>query len=282
MVMLVLALVWGSSFILIKKSLLAFDPYQVASLRITIASCFMAPFFPREWKKVSKSDYPWLAIVGLAGTGIPAFCYPLAETQISSMTAGILNSMTPVFTLLLGVLLFNRKSSVAQFAGVVLGLVGTIMIITQAQSAADQNIWYGLFILLGSALYAISGNTIGARLTHLGSLTIGVVAFSLLGLPAVIYLFCTDFLIILKTHPEVSISLPAVAFLSIFGTAAASVLYFKLVHLTSAVYASLVAYLIPIVAIFFGLLDGEVLSIYHLIGLVFIASGIYLTRRTQT
>lgn len=279
LVMILLSLVWGSSFVLIKQALVAFSALQVASLRLVIASLCMLPFFSRELRKISRGDWIWLVIVGLAGTGIPAFCYPLAETEISSITTGILNSLTPVFTLLLGVIFFRQKSGWWQIAGIAIGFAGAVLIIGQADSENDGNLWYALYAVAGALLYSLSGNTVNAKLRHLSSVSIAVVAFTLLGIPCLIYLFTTDFINICQTHPEVKSSLLSVSFLAVFGTAAASVLYFKLVQMTTAVFASLVAYIIPIVAIVLGVFVGEALSPFHLVGLILIAMGIWLTKR---
>jgi len=239
----------------------------------------MAPFFVRELRKVRRENWPALLVVGLLGTGIPAFCYPIAETQISSITTGILNSLTPLFTILIGALFFKVPATWSRILGVLLGLGGAILIISRSAGDDDHNLLFGLFVVFGTLCYAFSGNTIKSKLQNLNSVTIGVVAFTILGPPALIILLSTDIAQVFSSDPNVWISFPAVCFLSIFGTAAASILYFKLVQMTSAVFASMVAYLIPIVAVMLGMLDGETITWIHGVGFILIMGGIYLSRR---
>lgn len=251
---------------------------QVSSLRISIAALCLLPFFLHRFREVNRRYWPALLVVGLLGTGIPTFCYPIAETRISSMTAGILNSLTPLFTLLFGALFFHTKTTRSGMLGVVLGLLGAILMILRKNTPDDANVYYGLFIVLGAMCYAMSGNTVKARLQALNPISIGVLSFTILGPAALAILFTTNIVEVMQTDPNIRISLPAVCFLSIFGTAAASILYFRLVHMTSAVFASLVAYLIPVVAVLLGMLDGESITWTHGLGLLLIAAGIYLSR----
>lgn len=239
----------------------------------------MSPLFIRELRKVPKESWPALLVVGILGTGIPAFCYPLAETQISSITTGILNSLTPLFTILLGALLFKVPATWSRLLGVLLGLLGAIVIISRRADGDDQNLLFGLFVVFGALCYAFSGNTVKSKLQALPSVTIGVVSFTILGPAALLILLSTNVVEVFTTDPNVWISFAAVCFLSIFGTAAASILYFKLVQMTSAVFASMVAYLIPVVAVMLGVLDGESITWLHGVGLLLIMGGIYLSRR---
>ena len=202
LVIALLSLVWGSSFILIKKSLIAFGPLQVSSLRILIAAICMLPFFIRHLRNVRREHWPALLVVGIIGTGIPAFCYPIAETQISSIATGILNSLTPLFTILLGALLFKVPATWSRLAGVVLGLLGAILIISRREEGADQNLLYGLFVVFGALCYAFSGNTVKAGLQSLNSVTIGVVSFTILGPPALIFLLSTNIVEVFASDPN--------------------------------------------------------------------------------
>ncbi len=273
-------MVWGCSFILIKKALLGFSPIQVASLRLSISALAFLPFFLREASKVKPGEWITFIAVGLTGSGIPAFCYALAQTKISSITAGIMNSTTPLFTFVLGVLFFRTASSVRRVIGVLLGLGGACTIILgsrMSESGAGQS-WFAAFILVGTICYAISGNVVKARLQHWHSVSISALSFGSLLIPALVLLFATGSIQTLQANPAAFYSLAAIAALALVGTVMATILYFKLVQRTDALFASTVSYLIPIVALMLGLLDGERLSWMEMMGLVLIVGGVYLAR----
>jgi len=275
----VLTLIWGSSYILIKRGLVAFNPYQVAALRVGIAAVAFFPFFLIKRKEVRWEDWKYLAVVGLIGTGIPSFLFPLAQTEISSSLTGVLSTLTPIFTLILAVLFFSVKVKKRNVLGVVIGLAGAVALMIFGKSAFEGgNNWYSLLIVVGCLCYAMSVNTVKAGLQNLNPITLSSAAFALL-LPFAIFGFWwTDVPTTLQTHPEGWISLAYIAGLSLAGTFFASVLFFWLVQLTNAVFASTVAYLMPIVAIGLGALDGEMITAWHFGGMGLILFGVYLAR----
>ncbi len=275
----VLTLIWGSSYILIKRGLVAFNPYQVAALRVGIAAVAFFPFFLIKRKEVRWQDWKYLAVVGLIGTGIPSFLFPLAQTEISSSLAGVLSTMTPIFTLILAILFFSTKVARRNILGVIIGLAGATGLMIFGKSAfGDGNNWYGLLIVLGCLCYATSVNTVKVGLQNLNPITLSSAAFALL-LPFTIFGFWwTDIPDTLRTHPQAWESLAYIAGLSLAGTFFASVLFFWLVQLTNAVFASTVAYLMPIVAIGLGALDGEMITVWHFAGMGLILIGVYLAR----
>ncbi len=270
---------WGCSFILIKRSLVAFDPIQVASLRIVIAALAFLPFVPAQLQKVRRSHWPKLVLVGLLGSALPAFCYAIAQTQISSAVAGILNSLTPLWTLTIGWIVFKFSRRGSQLLGVVVGIIGaSILILAGSSGSSSANMWFSLFIVIGTMCYGTSGNLVKAKLGGLSSITISVLAFVVWGPLAMIILWSSDAWVVIKTHPSASASLLAVTVLALVGTVLCSMLYFKLVKRTEPLFASLVSYLIPIVAVVLGLWDGEQLGLSQFCGFILIVSGIYLTR----
>lgn len=252
---------------------------QLASLRLTFAAMAFAPFFWKESRNVGRREWVLLASVGLAGSGIPAFCYALAQTKIASSTTGILNSLTPLFTLLIGIGIFQVKSSWSKWIGVALGLIGAVILIAPTAAGGGTSTPYATFIIVGSVCYAISGNIIKQYFPNRSAFSISTLAFTLLGPFAFVLLLSTDITTVLQTNPYAWYSIGAVFLLAIAGTALASIFYFKLVQETDALFAASVSYLIPIVAILLGSLDGENLHLYHLLGLLLISSGIYLSRR---
>jgi len=275
-----LGLVWGSSYVLIKKGLEAFSPEQVACLRISITALAFTPVFILRFKKIDWSKLKYFAIVGFAGSFFPAFLFAFAQTQISSSITGVLSSLTPLFTLALGILFFKTPFFWAKVLGVLVGLAGAILLIIFGKEAgSDGNIWYGLLVVLGSLLYALSANTVGSYLQDMNALTISAVSFILIGVPALAYLFYSNFTVVLVEKENGWAALGYIGILSIFGTVIATVLFFRLVQLTDAVFSSTVSYLIPIVAIMWGAVVGEPITFYHLIGMILILSGVYISKK---
>ena len=279
LVLIVLSLIWGSSYILIKKSLVVYDSTQVACLRLAISAIAFIPVVAIRWKKIDWSRWKALLVVGLTGTGIPAFMFSIAQTEISSSIAGVLNSLTPLFTLVLGILIFGRNAAWAKTLGVLIGLVGAAMLIMFGKEAGIQgNPWYGLFVIVGCICYAISSNTVGTYLQDMSSLTLSAAAFSMVGLPALFYLFSTDFANVLTTQEGAVLALGYVTILAVFGTVLASIIFFQLVQWTTPVFASMISYLVPAVALAWGAVDGEAITWVHFIGLGLILSGVYLVK----
>ena len=275
-----LGIVWGSSYILIKKGLVAYNPVQLACLRISISSIAFLPFFLAKQKTVDWSKWKYLAIVGIMGSGIPPFMFAFAQTEISSSVAGVLSSLTPLFTLLLGILFFKSKLIWSKVIGVLVGLMGAVFLILFGNSAGiEGNLWYGLLIVLGAICYAISVNTIEKELHSMDALIVSATTFIIVGVPATIILFFTGFFAVLQTHPQAWSSLGYIVILSIIGTVIATILFFGMVQMTNAVFSSTVSYIVPIVAIFWGAADGETITVFHLLGMVLILAGVYLSRK---
>lgn len=252
----------------------------MACLRLSISGIVLIPFFFGEFKKVPRKDIRWLMVVGLAGSAIPALSFGFAQTHLSSAVAGILNSLTPLFTLVIGILFFSFKAQRRNILGVIVGLFGAIFLITQAiEGPLVSNIFYAGLIVLASTCYATSGNVVAHYLPHLKSFSISVLSYVMLLPAAFSILFMTDFLERFDSEPLIYQSLAAVTALAIFGTAIASVFYFMLVQRTTPLFASMVTYLIPVIATLLGLLDGESITILHGVGLLLIFSGVYLSRR---
>lgn len=276
-----LSLVWGTSFILIKKSLGVFEPVQVALLRLGLAGVAFLPFLVRQWRHIDWRRWHFFVLVGFCGSGIPAFLFAFAQLHISSSVAGILNSLTPLFTLVIGIVIFRAQLVWAKVAGVLLGLAGASMLILFSSSADFRGeIGYSLLIVLSSVCYGTSTNIVGNKLRDVRSLIVSTFAFTSVGLPAfVILVGATDFVQVLTTHPQGWVGLGYVSFLALVGTVLATIIFFKLVQDTNPVFASTVAFIMPMVALLWGLLDGETIGLYHLVGMALILTGVYLSRR---
>jgi len=278
-ILLLLSLVWGSSYILIKKSLVAFTPMQIGCLRLSISAMAFLPVFLLHFRNIDWSRLKYLLIVGICGSGLPAVLFPLAQTEISSSVAGTLSSLTPLFTLIIGALFFKAASAWSKVTGILVGLMGAILLIAFGQNAGIKgNLWYGIFILIGCVCYAISTNIVKEHLQEMSAYKISAIAFFIVGIPCFIYLLSTNIIEVIQTHEHGWASLGTVTLLALGGTLLATVLFFKLVQLTNPLFASLVSYLIPMIAMLLGAFDGEPITLLHFFGMGLILLGVYLTK----
>ena len=275
----ILALIWGSSFILMKRGLEVFDFMQVASLRIFIAFFSLTPFLPKALKIVKRKHYLPILITALFGNFMPAFLFAKAQTQLDSALVGILNATVPLFTLILGVYFFNTKPSKANIIGIFIGLFGVLFLTLNTLQEGVSFNSYVLFIVLATLFYAISINVIKRYLQDLNASSIAALAFLLIGPISSVYLFSSSFLYQLQTHSDAYTALGYIALLSILGTSIAAIIFNRLLRRSSAIFTSSITYLIPIVAIFWGLFDGETITIYHVLGFIIILSGVYLVNK---
>lgn len=281
MMLFFLSLVWGSSYILIKKALIVFEPVQVACLRLSFSALILLPFFIAKYRLFDWSRLKYLVIVGIMGSGIPAFLFATAQTKISSSITGILNSLTPLFTLIIGVLVFRASWMWAKVLGILIGLAGAcLLIFMKGFSTGSTHIGFSLLVVLATVCYAISGNVVGNRLRDMNSFHISTVAFFIVGIPAAIWLFATtDIVHRVSTHEGALSALGFVALLSLMGTVIASVFFFRLVQWTSPVFASTVSYVAPIISVAWGFVDGEPVYLTHFLGMAMILSGVYLSKK---
>jgi drug/metabolite transporter (DMT)-like permease len=278
-ILLFLSLVWGCSFILIKKSLLAFDPVQLACLRLGISSIAFAPIVFWHRKDIDWSQWPKFVAVGLTGSGIPAFLFSFAQTQISSSVAGLLNSLTPIWTLVIGIFIFKLTFNKTKLIGVILGFVGAAsLILLGSEKSLGGNPMYGILIMFTTICYGSSVNMVQTFFNKTKPI-ISSMSFFLIGPPALIYVFFTDFTDVMVSHQDAWFSLGSVTLLSLMGTVMASILFYNLVQRTNAVFASTVTYLMPIVALIWGLIDNEPVTLLHIAGMSTILVGVYITKK---
>lgn len=281
--LIILSIVWGSSFILMKKALLGVTPIQLGALRMIFTATFLLSVVSPSIKKIKKRHWKYIIYTALAGTFIPGFLFAFAITTIDSSIVSILNSFTPFNTLILGSIFFGFAFKKAQLYGVLIGLVGTsVLILKGADLHPNQNYWFALLIIVASVGYAFNANMLKKYLSDLDALAITTGNFLLLILPATIVLFCTDFFETFDFENEVLMhSLGYIVILSVVGTGIAKTIYNKLVHISDPVFSSSVTYLIPLVAIFWGVLDGEKLSLIQVFSGVIILIGVYLVNKAK-
>ena len=275
-----LSLIWGSSFILIKKALVGLEASQLGSLRIIFSSIFI---FLIAWKNIfsiKKIEWKWITISAFLGSFFPAFLFAFAEKEIDSSVASIINSIVPLNTLILGMIIFKIESTKRQIIGVLVGFFGTYLLISSGLKLnPDQNYNYAGLVILCSFLYALNVNIIKKYLQHLSALTITVGHFTAIILPAVLVFLFSDFEFSSLEKDEVITSIFYVFILALFGTALAKIIFNKLIKISSPVFASSVTYSMLIVSIFWGIVDGEKFSIYQLIATIIIVFGVILTNK---
>ncbi|MFM1753489.1 MAG: hypothetical protein RLZZ236_428 [Bacteroidota bacterium] len=275
----VLSLIWGSSFILIKKGLIGLTPIQLGSLRILFAGVFLLIIGFKSISKISFQQWKFIAITAFFGTFIPAYLFAIAQTEIDSSVSSILNSLTPLNTLVLGSIAFGLQFKRNQIFGVIIGLLGSaLLILNGAMNHPEQNYYYALLIIIASLCYATNVNLIKKHLSGMAPLSITTGNFLVLLLPATLILYFTDFLEVV-TIAQVQHSMLFIVVLGVIGTGIANIIFFKLIQLSSPVFATSVTYLIPIVAFFWGLLDNEMLTPIQFLGAFIVLIGVYLSAK---
>ena len=277
--LLVLALIWGSSFILIKRGLVALSPLQLGALRIVFAGLFLVMIGFKSLKNVRLQQWKYLALTACLGTFVPVFLFAFAQTQISSAISAILNSLTPLNTLVFGIILFGVNFQRRQIFGVFIGLAGSVLlIINGVLSHPEANYYYALLLVLASICYALNVNIIKHYLSDLKPLTITTGNFVVILIPAFIVLIFSGFFDAIQ-EPAAQEVIIYIAILGILGTALANILFFKLIQLSSPVFASSVTYLIPVVAFMWGLVDNESITLIQALGAAIILVGVYLSAK---
>ena len=278
-----LSLIWGSSFILIKKALVGLEADQLGSLRIIFSSIIIILIAWKRLSKITRLEWKWITISAFLGSFFPAFLFAFAEKEIDSAVASIINSIVPLNTVVIGMVLFNIRSTKRQIIGVLIGLAGTYMLIMSGiKLNPDQNYLYSGFVILCSFLYALNVNIIKKYLQHLSALTITVGHFAVIIIPALIVFYFSDFDVNSLKNQETIDSIIYVLILAVFGTALAKILFNKLIKISSPVFASSVTYSMLIVSIFWGLVDGEKFSVYQLIATIIIIFGVLLTNKKKS
>lgn len=279
LILIALMIVWGSSFILIKKSLIYFTGAEVGILRIAVTFLFLLPFAILRLKEINKKHRNYLILSGIIGSLIPSFMFAIAQTGIDSSLAGILNSLTPLFTLFLGLVFFKIKTNWFNILGVFIGLFGAmgLIYVTGGDKGFVINIKYASLVVIATICYAFNVNFVKIYLKKLDSLTITAFTFFYIGIPAMIYVLAfTEIPNKLIHQSDSLIGLGYISILSVAGTAIALIAFNKLIKISSPVFASSVTYIIPIVAIVWGIIDGEIFKLTYVLWFALILFGVLL------
>lgn len=278
--LIVLTVIWGSSFILIKKSLEHFSPYQVGALRVLIAGIILMPVAISKYKLFPKKHLKWLILAAFTGNFIPMFLFPIAETEVSSSIAGIINSMMPIFVIIVGALIWKFETTKRQIVGTMISFAGVCLLAFGGDGEGGKfKLIPILLLLLATLCYAVSTTTVKSKLMDVSSTILSAFVFSfVLFFPSLIALTCTGFFSTFSFNEDHMLGLMFVGLLSIFGTGLAMTLNYRLLKVSTPLFASTVTLLMPIVAIIWGFLDGEKLSILQFVGAGIIIGGLIFLR----
>jgi len=277
----VLAIVWGSSFILIKKGLIGLTPLQLGSLRTVISSIFIFIIGFKSLKTILSHQWKWVVLSGFLGTFLPSFLFAFAETEVDSGVVSILNALVPLNAILIGLAVFKIASTKTQIFGVLLGFIGASMLIFNSMELnPDQNYLFAGFVVLATLMYGFNVNIIKHYLQEVKPIAIATGNFAAIVIPALLVLIFSNFFNS-KTFENEAIysSIGYIAVLSLFGTVMAKIIFNNLIQISSPVFASSVTYLMPLVALLWGLLDGELFGLDQGFASLLILCGIYLANK---
>jgi drug/metabolite transporter (DMT)-like permease len=282
--LILLSIIWGSSYILIKKTLIGVSPLQLGSLRVIFTTMVLFILGFSSLKKIPKDKWKWIILTGYIGSFFPSFFFAFAQTEIDSGVAAILNSLTPLATLIIGVVFYKFIIDSKQILGVIIGLFGSFLLIYEGSTInPDQNFLFVGFIITSSVCYATSVNMLKAHLQDVPAVSIALGNFLCILPPALIILFYSGFMNInVIESPKVQNALFYIIVLSVFGSAFAKILFNKFVQIASPVFASSVTYTLPVVAVMWGLLDGETINFRQILATIVILIGVYFANRRST
>ena len=279
--LLIISMIWGTSFILMKKGLRSFDLIQVASLRIFIAWLIFFPLALLRFNRIRREHFVPLIVVGVIGNFFPAYLFTLAQTHIDSSIAGILNSLTPLFALIIGMLFFRSRVWLINILGILLGLTGAVgLIYDNSVDILHQSNLYAFFVILATLFYGTSVNFIKYKLPDLDGITIAAASFSIIGPIAGIVLLFRGLPGIFQ-EKETVMNLGYIFLLALFSSVLAVVLFNILIKYTTTIFAASVTYIIPVFAILWGITDGEKITVDQVLWVFIIFTGVYLVNKQQ-
>lgn len=275
-----LSIIWGSSFILMKIGLTTLTAYQVASLRVLSAGVLLLPVAINKMRKISVRKLPLILVSGLLGSFFPAFLFCIAETRLNSALVGILNALTPVFTVIFGIVFFSSQVAPKKILGVLIGFIGLCLLILSKGVPELSYLSYAFLVVLATVCYGLNTNIVNRYLKEVKSLEIASFAFGLLILPSLIILYFTGFFSMDFSQAPLQISVFSSCVLGAFGTAIASIMYYLLIKRSGTIFTSMVTYAIPLVAIAWGTLSNEPVIFLEVVCLGIILAGVTLTSKT--
>lgn len=279
-IFIILSIIWGSSFIMMKEGLVHLNAFQVASLRIIFSGIVLLPSAIKHFKSIPKNKLGIIFMSGVLGSLLPAYLFCVAEMGIDGALAGTLNSLTPIFVIITGALFFSSKTSANKILGICTAFTGSILLLmSKGHMQESQNLVYISYVVLATIFYGFNVNMVYKYLKDIGSLQIAAVALTLNAIPALIVLYFTGYFSLALTDHNILYSTGQAALLGIMGTAVASVIFYKLVKSAGAVFASMVTYGIPVIANTWGIIYGEEVGWKQFACLLLILLGVYIANR---
>jgi drug/metabolite transporter (DMT)-like permease len=276
----ILSVIWGSSFILMKEGLKELSAYEVAAMRMFSAGIVLLPFALKAFREIKRKEFWLILATGLLGSFIPAILFCVAETKIDSALAGMLNALTPLFVILVGVLFFQSATVFKKTLGVVIGFAGMVILFPgKGVHIETEHLIFSSLILIATLCYGLNVNIIGRYLQHIPSIHIAAIAFVSLIIPSLLLLFVKGFFSHSFSSSALWWSVSASAVLGILGTAVASILFYMLLKRAGSLFASTVTYGIPFIAVGWGLLAGETITFIQIGGLLVILAGVYIANK---
>ena len=276
-----LALIWGSSFVLMKEGLTQLSPYQLAALRMLFAGLILLPFAFKAFKKIPREKMGLVLLSGIIGNFIPAFLFCIAETKIDSALAGILNSLTPLFTILVGLFFFKIATNTQKMVGILVGFIGLCLLFAAGKNISFENLAYASLVLLATFFYGLNVNMVGKFLQNIRALDIASVAFVFLIIPSALILYATGYFNLNFNNAAIVHATWSGIFLGVVGTSISSILFYILIKRAGIIFASMVTYGIPIVAVAWGVYYGETISILQVGSLLIILVGVYIVNKPR-
>jgi drug/metabolite transporter (DMT)-like permease len=270
-----LTIIWGSSYILIKKALIAYTPIEVGLLRLSLSFIASSPFLFKAFRQIETRLYGRILVVGLLGTGIPVFLFAFSTTKINSSINGIINSLSPLFTVITGIFFFGTQITRIKWLGVLMGFMGAAVLVVGRYGFDLGLSAYALLSVLATLCYGTNSNFVKHYFPKVSALQVTALAMFFMGFPALVLAMASGLPAKVMSAPQALYSFSGILFLAVFGTVVAWLIFYKLVQRTDALFAASVTYLIPLVAILLGLLDGETFKPIQSIGVILILAGVY-------
>lgn len=283
-IFLLLSLIWGSSFILMKQGLKGLSAFEVASLRMLSAGIALLPIALKHFRKIPKNKLGYVFLSGVLGSLLPAYLFCFAEIELESSLAGVLNSLTPIFVVITGALFFKQKAEALKIIGILISLLGSaLLFFTPTGPIGMQQLGYGMLVVIATMCYALNVYLVASQLQKIPSLHIAAVALLVNALPALVILLFSGYFAHDFSVDKILYSSLAACVLGVFGTALASIMFYMLIKRSGPVFSSLITYAIPVVAILWGVYFGEETGIYQIMGLLVLLTGVYLViKRKRT
>lgn len=275
-----LSIIWGSSFVLMKEGLLHLNPFEVASIRIFSSGLVLLPVALYNFKKLPTSKLGYVLLSGLFGSLIPAYLFCIAEQDIDSSLAGVLNALTPIFVIITGALFFQSKASSLKLLGIFIAFTGSVLLFfSQPNFAHNSNAGSVLLVVLATLLYGINVNMVYRHLSTIPSLHIAAIGLSLSAVPALLVLLLTGYFRLNFYDKGILVSTGYSSLLGVGGTAIATILFYMLLKRAGSVFASMVTYAIPVVAIGWGILYGEKVGLIQAACMIIILTGVFVANQ---